>query len=99
LLGSHFGVPGLPGSFDYIVVGGRTAGNTIALRLAANTSFTVALVEAGDFYKFTNGNPSQIPSFAGAFVGSDPVPKNPLLDWYQYTVPQAVSPVASGFIP
>lgn len=91
LLGSHFGVPGLPGSFDYVIVGGGTAGLALARRLAANSSFTVAVVEAGDFYEFSNGNLSQIPAEAGAFVGSNPLEKNPLLDWYQYTERQAVS--------
>ncbi len=96
LIGSHFGVPGLPGSFDYVVVGGGTAGNTLARRLAANTSFTVAVVEAGDFYEFSNGNFSEIPVYASAFIGSNPVLKNPLLDWYQYTERQPVSTGALG---
>lgn len=91
LLGSHFGVPGLPGSFDYVIAGGGTAGLALARRLAANNSFTVAVVEAGDFYEFSNGNLSEIPAEAGAFVGSNPLLKNPLLDWYQYTERQAVS--------
>lgn len=91
LLGSHFGVPGLPSSFDYVIAGGGTAGLALARRLAANSSFTVAVIEAGDFYEFSNGNLSEIPAEAGAFVGSNPTQKNPLLDWYQYTERQAVS--------
>lgn len=91
LLGSHFGVPGLPSSFDYVIAGGGTAGLTLARRLAANSSFTVAVIEAGDFCEFSNGNLSEIPAEAGVFVGSNPVEKNPLLDWYQYTERQAVS--------
>lgn len=61
LLGSHFGVPGIPGQYDYIVLGGGTAGLTIAKRLAEDKRYTVAVVEAGDFYQFTNGNNTQIP--------------------------------------
>ena len=91
LLGSHFGVPGLPSSFDYVIAGGGTAGLALARRLAANSSFTVAVIEAGDFYEFSNGNLSEIPAEASAFVGSNPTQKNPLLDWYQYTERQAVS--------
>lgn len=91
LLGSHFGVPGLPASFDYVIVGGGTAGLALARRLAANTSFSVAVIEAGDFYEFVNGNFTEIPAYAAAFLGSNPVLKNPLLDWYQYTERQAVS--------
>lgn len=91
LLGSHFGVPGLAGTYDYIVIGGGTAGLTIARRLAANTSITVAVIEAGDFYEFSNGNLSEIPAFATDFTGNNPTQKNPYLDWYQYTEPQSVS--------
>lgn len=91
LLGSHFGVPGLPSSFDYVIAGGGTAGLALARRLAANNSISVAVIEAGDFYEFSNGNLSEIPAYAGSFVGSNPIQKNPLLDWYQYTERQAVS--------
>ena len=90
LLGSHFGVPGLPATFDYVIAGGGTAGLTLARRLAANSSLSVAVVEAGDFYEFSNGNLSEIPADAASFVGSNPIQKNPLLDWYQYTERQAV---------
>ena len=90
LLGAHFGVPGLPGAFDYVIVGGGTAGLTVARRLAANTSNTVAVIEAGGFYEFDNGNLTEIPADAGYFVGSAPAEKNPLIDWEQYTEPQVV---------
>lgn len=91
LLGSHFGIPGLPGSFDYVIVGGGTAGLTVARRLAANASVTVAVIEAGDFYESSNGNLSEIPAYASTFTGNDPTKKNPYLDWYHYTEPQPVS--------
>ena len=61
LMGSHFGVPGIPAIYDYVVVGGGTAGLVLARRLAANASFTVAVIEAGGFYEMDNGNFSQIP--------------------------------------
>ncbi|KAI9776010.1 MAG: hypothetical protein M1816_005646 [Peltula sp. TS41687] len=95
LLGSHFGVPGIPGAYDYVVIGGGTAGLTVARRLAANTSVTVAVIEAGTFYEFSNGNLSEIPAYASAFTGSNPINKNPHLDWYQFTKPQPAS--ASNF--
>lgn len=88
LLGSHFGVPGLAGAYDYVVIGGGTAGLTVARRLAANASVTVAVIEAGDFYEFSNGNLSEIPAYATDFTGNNPTQKNPYLDWYQYTEPQ-----------
>ncbi|KAI3324239.1 GMC oxidoreductase [Xylariaceae sp. AK1471] len=88
LLGSHFGVPGLPASYDYIVVGGGTAGLTVARRLAANTSLSIAIIEAGDFYELSNGNYSQVPAYASFFTGNNPSLKNNFLDWYMYTKPQ-----------
>lgn len=68
LLGSHFGVPDTTVTYDYVVVGGGTAGLTIARRLAANASFTVAVIEAGGFYELDNGNYSEIPAFAAQFT-------------------------------
>ncbi|OBT88505.1 hypothetical protein VE02_03441 [Pseudogymnoascus sp. 03VT05] len=40
--------------FDFIVVGGGTAGNTVAGRLAENLSVTILVVEAGV------GNPDEV---------------------------------------
>jgi choline dehydrogenase/5'-oxoaverantin cyclase/versicolorin B synthase len=91
LLGSHFGVPGLSATYDYVIIGGGTAGLTVARRLAANSSITVAIIEAGDFYEFSNGNLSEIPAFTSEFTGNNPTQKNPYLDWYMYTEPQPVS--------
>lgn len=91
LLGSHFGIPGRPAIYDFVVIGGGTAGLTIARRLVQNSSTSVAVIEAGDFYEFSNGNLSEIPAYASFFTGNDPEQKNPSLDWYQYTEPQPVS--------
>lgn len=94
LLGSHFGIPGLNATYDYVVIGGGTAGLTLARRLAEPTksgsSVSVAVIEAGDFPQFSNGNYSEVPAYASKFTGNDPVQKNPLLDWYMYTTPQVV---------
>lgn len=91
LLGSHFGVPGVNASYDYLILGGGTGGLALATRLALNGSYSVAVVEAGDFYEFSNGNYTEIPAYASEFIGSNPVLKNPYLDWYLYTTPQDVS--------
>lgn len=91
LIGSHFGVPGLDAQYDYVVLGGGTGGLAMARRLAADTRFTVAVIEAGDFYEFANGNNSEVPALASAFIGSDPNTMNPYLDWYQWTTEQVVS--------
>ena len=89
-MGSHFGVPGIPGSYDYVIVGGGTAGLTLARRLAANSSITVAVIESGGFYELDNGNYSEIPADATYWVGAGPT-RNPLIDWYHFTEPQPVS--------
>ncbi|KAA6411749.1 MAG: versicolorin b synthase [Lasallia pustulata] len=88
LLGSHFGVPGLPATYDYVIVGGGTAGLTVARRLAANPSVTVAVVEAGGLYETDNGNLTQVPADAVYFLEEIPQVRNPLIDWYQFTEPQ-----------
>lgn len=87
LIGSHFGTPSINATYDYVVVGGGTAGLAIATRLAANASNTVAIVEAGTFYELTNGNHSQVPALAAEFIGAAPALHNPLVDWVQYTEP------------
>lgn len=45
------GIPGIDASFDYVVVGGGTAGITVAARLA-ESNFRVAVVEAGGYYEY-----------------------------------------------
>ena len=76
---------------DYIVVGGGTAGLTIAARLAETAS--VAVIEAGGFYEIGNSNLSQVPLDDIYFAGKERTDYNPLIDWGFYTTPQAVSPV------
>lgn len=85
--------PAIPGNatFDYVIVGGGTAGLAIASRLAENPSLSVAVVEAGGFYEVDNGNLSTTPGYATAFIGTDPSLTNPAVDWGFVTVPQAVS--------
>lgn len=88
LVGSAFGVLGTEATFDYVIIGGGTAGLTIANRLAtANQS--VAVVEAGSFYELTNGNLSQVPAYAGYYSSTDATqPIQPLVDWGFITAPQ-----------
>ncbi|KAI4248897.1 MAG: hypothetical protein L6R40_000909 [Gallowayella cf. fulva] len=62
LLGSSFGVPGTNATYDYVIVGGGTAGLTIATRLAQDPTVSVAVVEAGGFYEIDNGNRSIVPA-------------------------------------
>lgn len=86
LLGSHFGQVDIPASYEYVVVGGGTAGLTIARRLAEVG--TVAVIETGSFYELDNGNLTEIPADASYYLGKDPSISNPLVDWRQKTTPQ-----------
>ena len=90
ILGSSFGAPGTNTSYDYVVVGGGTAGLTIASRLAEDPSISVAVIEAGGFYETDNGNKSVVPGYANYYTGSDPDNYQPLIDWGFSTVPQPV---------
>jgi choline dehydrogenase-like flavoprotein len=87
LISSHFGPPSINSTYDYVIVGGGTAGLTLAARLAQNVSNTVAVVEAGSFYELTNANFSEVPALAANWIGWDPLLKNPQVDWDQYTEP------------
>ena len=68
LIGSHFGVPDLLVTYDYIVVVDGTAGLVVARRLAANSSLTVTVIEAGGFYEFDNGNYPEVPTYTSQFT-------------------------------
>ena len=56
LYSNSFGVPGENATYDYVVIGGGTAGLTIAARLAEDSDVSVAVIEAGGFYQQDNGN-------------------------------------------
>ena len=84
-----YGRPNTNATFDYIIVGGGTAGLAIAARLTQNTSFSVAVVGAGGYYEETVGNISTIPAYAAFNVGTDPNDTNPI-DWSFVTEPQPV---------
>ena len=53
------------GTFDYIIVGGGTAGLTVANRLTEVPNITVAIVEAGDKV-FNNPNVTNLDDFTVA---------------------------------
>ncbi|PHH81674.1 hypothetical protein CDD82_207 [Ophiocordyceps australis] len=87
-LGDHFGYPAFANeTYDYVVVGGGTAGLAVAARLVEGNAGTVAVVEAGGFYEMENGNLSTVPGTAGYFVGTGPGARNPLIDWQYQTEP------------
>ncbi|TVY45325.1 Dehydrogenase [Lachnellula subtilissima] len=59
------GTPDVPGEYDYVVVGGGTAGLAIAARLSE--SFNVAVIEAGTYYETVN-NQSTVPEYFEKFI-------------------------------
>ncbi|KAK3944450.1 hypothetical protein QBC46DRAFT_251846 [Diplogelasinospora grovesii] len=73
-------------SFDYIIVGGGTAGLTVANRLTENPAITVAVIEAGSFVENVVGNLSQVPAYAFAIQSA--AATNPALGWGFHTTPQ-----------
>ncbi|CAG8952206.1 hypothetical protein HYFRA_00000946 [Hymenoscyphus fraxineus] len=76
-------------TFDYVVVGGGTAGLAVAMRLAEDPSYTVAVVEAGGFYQIENGNQSVVPAYNPEFAALNDPNANPTVDWGFITTPQA----------
>ncbi|TVY81242.1 Cyclase atC [Lachnellula suecica] len=81
LLGNNVGILAQNTTFDYVVVGGGTAGLTIATRLA-DAKFSVAVVEAGGFYELDNGNTSQVPGYGGKYLTFNDLSPSPVLvDW------------------
>jgi choline dehydrogenase len=96
LLGYSFGVPGDNVTCDYVIVGGGTAGLTLATRLVEQNAGTVAVVEAGTFYEISNDNLSQVPATGGTFSGKDIHDWLPLIDWGYISTPQVVSFPMSG---
>ncbi|KAF2497648.1 alcohol oxidase, partial [Lophium mytilinum] len=88
VLSGSYGVPFVSATYDYVVVGGGTSGLTLAARLAANSSISVAVVEAGGSYETLNPL-SIIPGFAAIqATGTDPSDTD-LIDWGFVTTPQA----------
>lgn len=70
--------PGTDTAFDYVVVGGGTAGITIAARLAEH-DYSVALVEAGGIYELESPT-AKIPGADSLGVGSS-IKSTTLVDW------------------
>ncbi|KAH7313753.1 hypothetical protein B0I35DRAFT_462048 [Stachybotrys elegans] len=76
-------------TYDYVIVGGGTAGLTLAARLSEDDDVTVAVVEAGAYYQMTNPVLSSTPAGAPIWSGSSPADVNPGVDWGFVTAPQA----------
>ncbi|PLW12555.1 hypothetical protein PCANC_18144 [Puccinia coronata f. sp. avenae] len=69
----------MPEMFDYIVVGGGTAGMAVASRLSEDPSLSVLVLEAGG--TGINNTGISIPGLVGTTLGTD-------VDWKYSTIPQ-----------
>lgn len=66
--------------YDYVVIGGGTAGIAFATRLAEDTDYQVGVIEAGPFHM--HEPIVDIPGFVGQGNG------NPAFDWNFFSAPQ-----------
>ena len=87
-LGLLQGVLGQKQEFDYVVIGGGTAGNAIGVRLA-QAGHSVAIIEAGLYYEIGKPVLGTAPLGDIVGIGSSPLDSNPLVDWGFVTEPQA----------
>ncbi|KAL1958124.1 hypothetical protein VTO42DRAFT_5164 [Malbranchea cinnamomea] len=85
--GLGLGIPGIDATYDYVIVGGGTAGLTIAARLAEDLRLSVAVVEAGGYYEFEGGPMSIIPGFAAAANTGTDLEDDSTIDWNFVTEP------------
>ncbi|MCJ1393615.1 hypothetical protein MMC18_006490 [Xylographa bjoerkii] len=78
-----------PTTYGYIVIGGGTAGLTVASRLSEDSRLLVAVIEAGGHYETASGNNSVVPGYASYGASTDPAAANdtPLIDWGFITAP------------
>jgi choline dehydrogenase len=66
-LNAHLGVGGNDATYDYVIIGGGTAGLAMAARLSEQ--FSVAVIEAGTYYETVN-NQSTVPEYVVDFLST-----------------------------
>ncbi|KAM0715494.1 hypothetical protein Q7P37_008992 [Cladosporium fusiforme] len=87
-LGAVAGTLGVDQTFDYVVIGGGTAGAAMGARLAEGGS-SVAIIEAGGYYEIEKPVFGTTPAGDYFGVGSSPLDTVPTVDWGFITEPQA----------
>lgn len=87
-LGAVAGVLGGEQTFDYVVIGGGTAGAGIGARLAEG-GHSVAIIEAGGYYEVEKPVFGTTPAGGLFGVGSSPLDTVPTTDWAFITEPQS----------
>jgi choline dehydrogenase len=87
-IGGLAALVGLDQTYDVVVVGGGTGGNTLAYRLA-EAGHSVAVIEAGLSYEVTKPVLGAAPLGDIIGVGSNPIDSIPTVDFGLKTVPQA----------
>ena len=88
VLGPIAGAIGVEKTYDYIIVGGGTAGNSIGVRLA-EAGYSVAIIEAGLYYQIGKPVLGSAPAGGIVGIGANPLDSDPLVDWLLITEPQA----------
>ena len=86
-LGAVEGILGEDQTFDYVVVGGGTAGNAIGVRLA-EAGHSVAIIEAGGFYEVEKPVLGTTPAGSFLGIGSSSIDQVVTTDWGFETEPQ-----------
>lgn len=80
------------------IIGGGTAGLTVAARLAEDPKgFKVAVIEAGGFSEFENGNLTEVPGYNGWSTHIDRT-RPSLVEWDIETSPERVRGVINWFL-
>lgn len=85
--GAVQGLLGRDQEFDFVVVGGGTAGNAMGYRLA-EAGFKTAIIEAGTFFELSKPGFATIPGLDVLFVGSDSFEALSPADWKFESTPQ-----------
>lgn len=75
--------------YDYLIIGGVTAGLTLAARLSEEPEISVAVIEAGSYYQIKSPLLSSTPLSAVSFAGTSPEDTHQGIDWSFVTAPQA----------